>query len=75
MAGIRFDEMTRTLGSTADRRSALRALGGVTLGSLGVLGLGQAADAKSCKKRCKDHCNKNKSNRKCRNKCQRKCKK
>jgi hypothetical protein len=75
MAGISFDNLTRTLESAATRRRALRGLGGVTLGSLGVLGLGQAVDAKSCQKRCKDHCNKNQSNRKCRNKCQRKCKK
>ena len=73
MAGSMFDDLTRTLGSTAHRRSALRALGGLTLGSLGVVGLGQAADAKSCKKRCKNHCNKNKSNRACRNTCQRQC--
>jgi hypothetical protein len=74
MAANSFDDLTRKLGSAATRRRALQGLGGVTLGSLGVLGLGQAADAKSCKKRCKDHCNKNQSNHTCRNTCQRKCK-
>ncbi|HET7093029.1 MAG TPA: hypothetical protein VFI22_06120 [Thermomicrobiales bacterium] len=75
MAAHSFDDLTRKLGSAATRRRTLQGLGGVALGSLGVLGLGQAADAKSCKKRCKKHCNDNQSNRKCRNKCQRKCKK
>jgi hypothetical protein len=74
MAGNMFDDLTRTLESTAHRRGALRALGGLTLGSLGVVGLGQAADAQSCKKRCKNHCGKNKSNRACRNTCQWLCK-
>ena len=49
----------------------------VGLGTLGVLGLGQDAEAKTCKKKCKHNCKnsrKGKTNKQCRNHCQRKCK-
>jgi hypothetical protein len=75
--GDRFDRLARQLGQEAPRRQVMHGLGALALGSLGVLGIGQAADAKSCKKRCKDHCKRRHkrrgSNRQCRKHCQNKC--
>lgn len=72
-----FDRLARHVAQEAPRRRVLRGLGALTLGSLGVLGLGQAADAKSCRKRCKNNCkrrHKNRgSNKQCRKRCQNKC--
>jgi hypothetical protein len=75
--GDRLDAFAKQLAGQAPRRRVLQSLGALGLGSLGVLGIDRAAEAKSCKKKCKDHCkNKHKnrgSNRQCRKRCQNKC--
>ena len=73
----RIDDLARNLAEGTPRRTALLGLGGLALGTLGALGLGQAAEAKTCKKKCKHNCKnsrKGKTNKQCRNHCQRKCK-
>ncbi len=50
MDGTRFDALTRTLGSLADRRTTVRALSGAAFGA-SALSAG-AADAKKRKKKC-----------------------
>lgn len=73
----RIDDLAKQLAGTSPRRNALMGLGALALGSLGALGFGQEADAKSCKKKCKRNCKHNrkgKTNKQCRNHCQNKCK-
>jgi len=56
----RIDDVARTVAERATRRSALKGLGALVLGSLGVLGVGQGTEAKKnnnacnqCKKTCR----------------------
>lgn len=73
----RFDALVTRLGQHAQRRAAVRGLGALALGSLGLFASGAAADAKTCKERCKDHCKKQQGRRRkarrCRKRCQKRC--
>lgn len=75
-----FDELTKQFAARKDRRNVLLGLGALSLGSLGVLGAKQEADAKNKCNKCKHKCkqknrkknnNQNKTN--CSNKCRNKC--
>jgi hypothetical protein len=76
----RFDDLARQFGENTPRRAALMGLGAMALGSLGLTGFGQDAEAKNKCNKCKHKCkkknrkknnnnNKQNCNHKCRNKC------
>jgi hypothetical protein len=78
-----MDDLARTVAERTTRRSAVAGLGSLVIGALGVVGIGQSAEAKKnnnkcqrCKKQCRKNNNKrgkkNKTN--CNKKCNNKCK-
>jgi uncharacterized protein HemX len=82
----RIDDFAKTVAERMTRRSALLGVGALALGSLGVAGFGQKAEANKNKKSsnnecnsCKDTCKRNNKKRgksnpnNCSNKCRSKC--
>lgn len=76
----RMDDLAKSVAERTSRRSALAGVGAAVLGALGVLGLGQSADAgqnrcQQCKKECKRNNRKKgkKDPRDCSKKCRNKC--
>ena len=76
----RMDSLAKSVAETTSRRTALAGVGALTLGALGIVGLGHDAEAadnpcQKCKKQCKRTNRKSgKKNpqdcsKKCRNKC------
>lgn len=76
----RFDAIARKVGAGTDRRTLLRGLGGLALGSLGVLGTAKAGSAQEaedetvmiagrrCRRRCLRRCRRNNGDD-CRERC------
>ena len=72
----RLDSVTWQEHGHASRRRLVQSLAAIGLGTFGLVGLDQGAEAgrkKRCKKRCINHCNPNKSKRECRRDCRREC--
>jgi hypothetical protein len=77
----RLDEMARTVAAHPTRRSTIAGLGALALGALGIVGIGQGADAaKNACQECKQKCKRNnkkpgkKNPSNCSKKCNNKCK-
>ena len=80
----RFDEIAKSLGPQAPRRRVLAGLGGLALGSLGVVAGARAASAqveaahdddnrreRRCKRRCEDrHEDNDRRRRRCKRRCE-----
>jgi hypothetical protein len=87
MEGRRFDGFAKRVASTADRRRLLGGLGGLALGSIGLLSVtgADAADVgaedtlRSCENKCEDDfCagfEDNTRRRRCERRCKRQCRK
>jgi hypothetical protein len=76
-----MDDLAKTVAECTTRRSAVAGLGALALGALGIVGVGQSAEARNSKcRQCKKQCKR--SNRKpgkkeqtnCNKKCNNKCK-